>query len=361
MGGSAMDRVIAILSHPFTLLIRRNVWERSAAVLALALLVILLLWKALVKLVRAAAGIAVKGFYFLFCEFAFHLTRKNADWTKVQNRNALAAKCEQLYDKTRSVKKARRGWKIIAVLLLYAVALGLIALPYGLGSNMPEEIIPVVSAVTNLYHKAEAPILRQAMRTSPLIPTSISRLNDVEPQNPYREGIQFACSRGLMEYNGGYFFPDGILTREELAVMLYRYSGEPAIGSPAMIADMQPDMRAGRAVCWCVEQEILTLGTDGSFSGGNQITYEQFLAALARFADTEGLETKSNFNISALSGREDIHSWAMDACQWAAEADILILDRDGHFPAREPLSREKAAGLFFRFSMWESRLNDPEK
>ena len=349
-----MDRIIAILSHPFTLLIRWNVWQRSVVVLALLLLIIFLLWKVVSKLTRVVIGTSVKGFYLLFCEFVFHLMQKNADWTKVQKRNALAIKCEWLYDKMRTVKKTHQRLKLFGVILLYAAVLGLIALPFCLGSDTPAGVMPAVSAVTNLYHKAEAPILRRSMRTSPVIPVRISDLNDVAQQNPYREGIQFTCSRGLLEDSDGYFFPDNILTREELAVMLYRYSGEPMTRYPANIPDVQPGMHAYSAVCWCVEQEILTLGADGLFSREKQITYEQFLAALTRFANAEGLTTKAYFNLSTIPGSEDIHSWAIDACKWAAKADILILDNDGYFSARAPLSREKSAELFFRFSLWEN-------
>lgn len=351
-----MDRIIAILSHPFTLLIRWNVWQRSGVILALLLLIILLLWRVLAKFMRVVLGTSVKGFYLLFCEFVFHLMQKNAEWTKVQKRNALTMKCELLYDKTQIVKKTHQGLKLAGVILLYAAVLGLIALPFCLGSDTPTDVMPVVSAITNLYHKAEAPILRKSMRTSPAIPVSISSLNDVEQQNPYREGIQFTCSRGLLEYSDGYFHPDDILTREECAVMLYRYSGEPVTSYPANISDMQPGMNTYSAVCWCVEQGILTLEADGSFFRGEQITCEQFLVALARCANTEGLPTSAYFDISTIPGNEDIDDWAIDACKWAAKANILILDSDGYFSAKAPLSREKAAELFFQFSLWENSI-----
>lgn len=351
-----MDRIIAVLSHPFTLLIRWNVWQRASIVLALFLLIVLVLWKVLRKTMRVALNILVKGFYLLFCEFLFHLVQNNTDWARVHSRNSLVARCEWLYNKIQMATEKHRGLKFGRFILLYVTVLVLIALPFFLKSDTPAAFMPVVSTVTNIYHRVEMPIMHQSMRIDPLVPVSASELNDVEQQNPYRESIQFVCSRGLLECSDGYFYPNDILTRENLAVMLYRYSGEPGTSFPSDISDVLPGVHSYSAVCWCVEEGILYPQADGSFTPDQLVTNEQFLVALARYANAEGFSTKVYFNMSTISGSADIHDWAMDACKWAAKMNILILDEDGYFLPEEPLSREKAAKLFSQFSVWESNL-----
>lgn len=351
-----MDRIIAVLSQPFTLIIRWNVWQRAGIVLAVFLLIVFVLWKVLRKTMRLALDILVKGFYLLFCEVLFRSVKNNTDWSRVHRRNSLAERCEWLYNKIHAATEKHRGLKLGRFILLYVTVLGLIALPFFLESNTPASFMHVVSPVTNIYHRVEMPIMRRSMRIDPLVPVSVSELNDVEQRNPYRESIQFVCSRGLLEYSNGYFYPNDILTRENLAVMFYRYSGEPGTGFPADIPDVLPGAHSYSAVCWCVKEGILYLQADGSFAPDQAVTNEQFIVALARYANAEGLSTKVYFNMSTIPGNSEIHDWAMDACKWAAKVNILILDEDGYFSPEDPLSKEKAAKLFFQFGVWESNL-----
>ena len=353
-----MDKIIEFLSHPFTLIMNWVVWQRALIVLALLLMLVFFLCKVLGRLVQAVFCGGVKGFYFIVCEFLFRVVQNEQNFATVESRNALVARCEKAYDNVHQKKEKywiRHSGKFI---LLYILIAGLIALPSVLGSFIPEKYMPVVAFASNLYHTVEAPVLRQAMRTDPLIWVSVSDLKDVGHQNLYREGIQFTCSRGLLEYRDGFFFPETVLTRQELAAMLYHYCGEPKIRYQVDISDAKPNLDTYySAICWCIEQKILTLTADGAFFPDGQVTYEQFLVALYRYAQATGLPSRATFNLSTLPGSENIQSWATSACQWAAQINILIFGSDGEFRPGEPLPRDSAAELFYRFSVWERSLS----
>lgn len=349
-----MDNITSFLARPFTLVMRWADWQRAAAVLALFTLLLFLLWTALGRRLRVVLGGGAKAYYLLSCELLYQLTPHGKGFARVQRRNARTERCERLYNKLRPSEKKLRGPRPGKFIVLYAAALFLVALPAIVGEHAPADYMPAVSFASNIYHAAETPLLRQSMRTEPLIRVSVSALNDVGPQDPCREGIQFVCARGLLEYSDGYFRQESALTREAMAVMLHRYFGEPNAEYRVSVSDARPGRHAYSAICWCVEQEILSLSADGAFLPDQQVTYEQFLVALCRCAQLSGLPCRAVFDLSSIPGSETMHSWAENACKWAAKNDILILNSEGAFAPRQPLSRGTAAELFFRFCSWES-------
>ncbi len=86
------------------------------------------------------------------------------------------------------------------------------------------------------------------------------RFSDVEDGAWYAAGIRWAAACGIVDgYSGGLFGPGDTITREQLAVMLWRYAGRPA---PTRLRLDFPDADqvsswALDALCWAAEQGIL--------------------------------------------------------------------------------------------------------
>ena len=89
------------------------------------------------------------------------------------------------------------------------------------------------------------------------------RFSDVEDGAWYAAGIRWAAACGIVDgYSGGLFGPGDTITREQLAVMLWRYAGRPA---PTRLRLDFPDADqvsgwALDALCWAAEQGILNGG-----------------------------------------------------------------------------------------------------
>ncbi len=74
---------------------------------------------------------------------------------------------------------------------------------------------------------------------------------DVEEDAWYAEAVRWAASEGIALGSGGRFLPDSLITREELAEMLFRYETTKN-GAPAGRAELDfPD--AGEASAWAVD------------------------------------------------------------------------------------------------------------
>ena len=98
-------------------------------------------------------------------------------------------------------------------------------------------------------------------------PGSASPFTDVPAGQWYTDAVVWAAGEGVVKGIGNDLFdPDGLVTREQMATMLYRYAGSPAVtggaltgyGDQAQVSDF-----ALQAMEWAVSQGILT-GKPGS-------------------------------------------------------------------------------------------------
>ena len=95
--------------------------------------------------------------------------------------------------------------------------------------------------------------------TRAMLVTVLARFDGTDTTNGstwYEKGMEWAVDGGISDGND----PDGTVTREQLAVMLWRYAGSPAVDGQALeFADAgQVSDWAQAALCWAVDQGILT-------------------------------------------------------------------------------------------------------
>lgn len=89
--------------------------------------------------------------------------------------------------------------------------------------------------------------------------------SDVQAEQWYFEAEQWAYANGKASGVGnGRFEPERQVTREELAMFLYRDAGRPYIGGELYFSDAnQVDGWAKNAILWAVHQKIMS-GTDNN-------------------------------------------------------------------------------------------------
>lgn len=89
--------------------------------------------------------------------------------------------------------------------------------------------------------------------------------SDVQADQWYFEAVQWAYANGKASGVGnGRFEPERQVTREELAMFLYRDAGQPYIGGKLYFSDAnQVDGWAKNAILWAVHQKVMS-GTDNN-------------------------------------------------------------------------------------------------
>ncbi len=122
-----------------------------------------------------------------------------------------------------------------------------------------------------------------------LLPAS-GRFSDVPEDAWYAEAANQMSHLGVVEGSGGAFYPDETVTREQLAVMLYRYErlrNEPeATGELTAFADRdQVSAWAVEAMAWAVDQGLITGVKADTLAPQAPVTRAQAAAILVRYLD----------------------------------------------------------------------------
>ena len=115
--------------------------------------------------------------------------------------------------------------------------------------------------------------------------------SDVEDGAWYAAGIRWAAACGIADgYSGGLFGPGDTITREQLAVMLWRYAGSPAATDKEL--HFSDAAQAGGwsldALRWAVGAKLISGVTDTTLVPKGSATRAQAASILMRFCQTIG-------------------------------------------------------------------------
>ena len=122
--------------------------------------------------------------------------------------------------------------------------------------------------------------------TREMLTAVLARLDGVEASGgaAYDAGMRWAVAQGISDGRN----PAGRVTREQIAAMLYRYAGEPAVGGGLSFTDAASvSGYAQKAVRWAVEQGILTGYQDRTLAPQRTATRAQVAAMLTRYIRTQ--------------------------------------------------------------------------
>ena len=150
------------------------------------------------------------------------------------------------------------------------------------------------------------------------------------------------------------FEPDAPTSRAMVVTILYRMSGCPEVSEANNFSDVENDSWYTDAVIWASENGIVTgyAGTD-QFGTNDPITREQMAVMMYRYAQYNGKDTSASASLDSFTDCEQVHSWAKDAFAWA-NAEGLIGGKptdDGKFfldPAGNAV-RSQAAAILHRY------------
>ena len=144
-----------------------------------------------------------------------------------------------------------------------------------------------------------------------------------EFENWAHEGIDFVIARGL--FNGmskDTFAPSKAMTRGMLVTVLWRSVGEPE-ATVSDFKDVPHDTWYSKAVAWAAEQGVVNGMGDGTFRPDNLITREQLATILYRFAKLTEMDPPERADLSGFPDGEAVQSYAVEALQWAVAKGLI--------------------------------------
>ena len=198
-----------------------------------------------------------------------------------------------------------------------------------------------------LGHKYENGVCVQCGEKDPNEQLTIEFV-DVPQKAWYVEAVNYAVRNSLMKGVGNdQFDPEGTMTRAMLVTVLWRYEGEPE--APA---NTFSDVKAGSwyfdAVSWAAANNIVGGVGNNKFDPDGNITREQMATILYRYCNGKGIDTSKQASLSGFPDAGKVSSYAQTAMQWAV-AEKLVNGSDGKLLPQGNATRAQVATILMRF------------
>ncbi len=169
---------------------------------------------------------------------------------------------------------------------------------------------------------------------------------DIAEKDWYYSAVQFAVDNQLFYgVSDTDFSPNSNMTRGMLATVLYRLAKEPETTDSNLFDDVASGQYYTEAVAWAAGKGIVNGYGDGTFGPGNSITREQLAVMLWRYAGSPA----SAGTLDGFNDRDKIHAWAADALAWAVEQKIVSGRGGGILDPIGQATRAEVAAMLMRY------------
>lgn len=175
-----------------------------------------------------------------------------------------------------------------------------------------------------------------------------ARFTDVDLSLWYHEALDFVLEQNIMQgMDETTFSPNGSLTRAMLVTMLYRLSGDNAQYEHPF-TDVPDGIWYQDAVAWAFANQVVNGMTETTFEPEQPVTREQTAVMLYRYAQRDSAAEQTG-NLSEFLDANEISDYATSAMQWAVGAGVLRGRGDGHLDPLGTSTRAEIAQMFFNW------------
>jgi len=173
---------------------------------------------------------------------------------------------------------------------------------------------------------------------------------DVDSGSWFIEPVEFVYKRGIMTgLDTNHFGPSVEVSRAQMAVILHRLEGEPAVGyNSTAFKDVADGMFYTNAAMWAKETGVIAGYDNGNFGPADNITREQMSVILFRYAQYKGFDTTAIDNLSKFPDRNKVSNFAKEGISWAVGIGLITGDQ-GNISPQGNAERAQAAAILQRF------------
>lgn len=196
--------------------------------------------------------------------------------------------------------------------------------------------------------KRRLPILLLAIACIlPVLATAASALG-TEDLSLYRPSIQYLSEKGYLVGNGAEDFdPESTMTRGQFVVILYRMSDCPSVSDMENpFEDVEKGSWYEDAVIWAAANNVVKGITEDTFDPDAEITREQIAVMLFRYA--QAFPVARN-HLSRFQDNREVSEYAREALNWAVAMGIVSGVTENTLEAKASISCAQAANMLYRY------------
>ena len=173
---------------------------------------------------------------------------------------------------------------------------------------------------------------------------------DVPNGSWFTQAVAWAAENGIVNGVGnGMFEPESSMTRAMLVTVLWRYAGQPqAAANP--FTDVPGGEWYTQAVAWAAENGVVNGIGGGKFDPNGRVTREQAAAILFRYAQYKGLEAVTlEENLGAYTDADQISEYAVQAFNWVVGQGLMTGVTDTTLEPASSATRAQVATILMRY------------
>ena len=156
--------------------------------------------------------------------------------------------------------------------------------------------------------------------------TAIARFpfTDVPAGSWYYGAAAYAYNNGLFAgTTATTFAPDMTMTRAMLVSVLWRLAGEPAPKGTNTFDDVPNGAWYTDAVTWAAENGVVAGIGNGRFDPDGSVTREQTAVILFNYAQSKDYDVSARADLSVFPDAGSVSGWAQDALAWANASGLI--------------------------------------
>lgn len=159
-----------------------------------------------------------------------------------------------------------------------------------------------------------------------LFPAAVMAENeflDAAESDWFYSDVKYVNEAGLMNGTAGDLFsPNETTKRGMIATILWRMDGRQ-VQSESVFSDVPDDAYYAEAITWAFKNGIVSGYSDTVFAPDDDITREQLVLMLYRYASYKGDTTSAEVTLDVYKDANEISDYAVDAFKWAIQNGII--------------------------------------
>lgn len=172
---------------------------------------------------------------------------------------------------------------------------------------------------------------------------------DVLRSEWYYDAVQYIYNSGMMTGTSSTLFsPDMTTTRGMIVTILHRMEGKPQAVAASFL-----DVHVGEyytdAVAWASANNIISGYSNGDFGPNDIITREQLASILYRYAQYKGYDASRSTALDGFADVSEAGKYALPALQWAAAENLITGTSATTLSPTGNATRAQAASILMRF------------
>ncbi|MFQ9473377.1 MAG: S-layer homology domain-containing protein [Oscillospiraceae bacterium] len=204
------------------------------------------------------------------------------------------------------------------------------------------------SETTYTFHMADSKVTVEASFTKDgTVQKPDTRFDDVAKSAWYYKAVEYVAENGIMSgVSAREFAPNAGFSRAMLAQTLYAMSGKPTVKAEGTFADVAANAWYADAVNWAAEKGYVSGVGDGKFAPDASITREQMALILYRYA---GSPDASGMVLQEFADGDSVSAYAVDAIRWAVHEGLISGMENNTLAPQGTATRAQVAQILMNF------------